>query len=252
MTDPFEIRPDRLHRYVYLVFAALLVLAGLVGFVTRQDAKVALICLGGGALFGWVGWWRLHDRLVVSSQGLRLGNGPEIAWSDVASYCYRDVSRPWTPSDLGDLLAWPFVLAFRWLIYRPSRAMIRWLLFSANDRRFLDAELVLYDGAGKALAKIKGEDRYVNVAEALDRIVVALHARPLPFTIEGVELDAVATIEVGSTTTIVQTPHGEVEHPTSEIPNLFLLLEAVATRGGRVHVHDDVFVPRTLQHKLAA
>ena len=189
----------------------------------------------------------------MSSQELRFANCPEITWFDVASYRYRDVSTPWTPSGLGDLLAWPFVLAFRWLIYRPSRAMVRWLWFSARDRQFLDAELVLYDGAGKALAKIKGEDRYVDVAEALDRIVVALHARPLlPFAVEGVELDAVATMEVGSTTTIVQTTQGEVERPTSEIPNLFLLLEAVATRGGRVHVHDDVFVPRTLQHKLTA
>jgi len=70
MTDPFVIRPDRLHRYVYLVFAALLVLAG-VGFVAEQDAKLALIGLGGGAFFGWVGWWRMHDRIVVSSQGRR-------------------------------------------------------------------------------------------------------------------------------------------------------------------------------------
>lgn len=250
--EPFETRPDAVHRYGYVVLASLGALGALVG-LARGDVEGTrfLLMLAACVAVGLFGWWRSRDRLVVSATGVRVDHGDEVTWQQVASYRYRNASPRWSPTDLGELLVWPFVVLFRWVVYLPVRAVYRWVRYRRRDRRFLDGELVLLDAAGKPLVTIKGEDRYENVAEALDRILAALHDLPLPpFTLGVLELDAIAEIEIDGETTRIRTARGETEAETANLPNPFLVLEAVATRGGRIHLAGDVFVPASLRKKL--
>ena len=64
--------------------------------------------------------------------------------------------------------------------------------------------------------------------------------------------DGIAAMDVGSETTQVRSTTGTAEVPTSEIRNLYLVLEALAARGARVRIADDVYVPRALAPNLAA
>jgi hypothetical protein len=252
MSDTFETKPDVLHRYGTLVLGGLGFVVGLIHLAVGSETKLTLFTFGASALIGLFGWWRLSDRLVVSPAGLCIGR-TRLDWQQVASYRYRDVSHPWEPTQLADLLLWPFVVLGRWLIYWPVRTIVRWLWFRARDRKFVEAELVLLDATGKTLATLEGKACYLDVAEALDRIIATLHARPLPpFTVDGLQLDAVNEIEVQRDTTIVRTASGKTSRPTEEIPNLYLVLEAIAARGGRVRVDSDIFIPSPLANALAA
>ncbi len=256
--DTFECRPDRLHRYGYIVVAPIALVTAIAALVQRQPMIEVVISFIGAVAFAVYGWERLKQRLVVARDGLVKHGLWErtVTFDQVASYRLRDTSDPWEPTDLADFLIWPFVLLVRYLVYRPVRAVIRWILVRREDRSFLDGELVLLDGAGKKLIAIAGSDRYDNIAGALERITAAIHARPLPpFALTGkkgpIALDTIAELDVGARETTVSTAAGRVAVPTDEIPNLYLVIDAVRTRGGRVTVDSDVFVPRRQLAELA-
>jgi len=255
----FETRPDRIHRYSYLVLAALCALGLVAALATGRLGREALVTAIGGVLFGVVGWGRLHERLVVADDDLTARGlwTTHVRWDQVGSYRLRDTSDYWRPSDLPDLLVWPFVLLFRYLVYFPTRLVVRWLLVRRReDRRFLDAELTLLDAAGKKLIAISGADGHDNVAEAVERIVDRLHALPLPpFAItdgndQPIELGSIAELDVGIEDTKIVTARGSRTVATSALPNPFLVIEAVRTRGGSVTVDGDVFLPRALRAAL--
>jgi len=239
--DTVECRPDRLHRVGYAVFANLVFVGAIVSFAAGMPARNSFILLGGAVLTALVALDRWQSRLVVSDDGVTVRGlfRTHAPWDQIGSYRLRDTTNFWEPSGL-DIVLWPFVLVFRYVIALPIRAVVR-LLVPAGDRRFLDHEFILLDRAGKKLLAIDGGDRYSNVATAIAEIVERFHALPPPpFAIEGVSLDAIAALEVGKTTKVT-TSMGTKELATDDIPNLYLVIDAVRSRGGRVDV--DVFVP---------
>lgn len=255
-----ETRPDQIHRYDSLVVAGLCALGLVAALASGRLGWETLGVAIGGVIASVVGWGRLHERLVVADDGLTWRSlwTTHLRWDQIGSYRLRDTSDYWTPSELSELVLWPFVLLFRYLVYFPTRWLVRWLLVRrAEDRRFLDAELVLLDAAGKKLLAISGADRHDNIAEAIERIVDRLHARPLlPFAITDrkdrpIELGTIAELDVGTEDTKIVTAQGSSTVATSALPNPFLVIEAVRTRGGRVTVARDVFLPRPLRAALA-
>lgn len=254
-----ETRPARIHRYGYLLLAALCALAFVVAVSSGRLGREALVVVIGGVISGVVGWGRLHERLVVADDGLTARSlwTTHVRWEQIRSYRLRDTSDYWTPSELSHLLLWPFVMIVRYLVYFPTRFVVRWLLVRRHeDRRFLDAELTLLDTTGKKLLAISGEDRHDNVAEAIELIVDRLHALSLPpFAItdgndQPIELGSIAELDVGRDDTRIVTVSGSRTVATSDLPNPFLVIEAVRTRGGRVTVAGDVFLPRALRAAL--
>ena len=257
--SPLETRPARLHRYGYLVVAALCALGLVVTLSRGALGREALVLAIAVVISGVVGWGRLHERLVVADDGLTARSlwTTHVRWDQIGSYRLRDTSDYWTPTDLPDLLLWPFVLIFRYLVYFPTRLVVRWVVVrKQEDRRFLDAELTLLDAAGKKLLAIAGADRHDNVAEAIERIVERLHSLPLPpFAITDgkdrpIELGSIAELDVGSEDTRISTVSGARTVATSDLPNPFLVIEAVHARGGHVTVAADVFLPRALRAAL--
>jgi len=255
-----ETRPDRIHRYSYLVLAALCAIALVVALASGQLGWRTLVVAVGGVIAGVVGWGRLHERLVIADDGLTSRSlwTTHVRWDQVGSYRLRDTTDYWTPTELFELVLWPFVLLFRYLVYFPIRWLVRWLLVRrAEDRHFLDAELVLLDAAGKKLVAISGADRHDNVAEAVERIVAHIHARPLPpFAITDrkdhpIDLGTIAELEIGTEDTTIVTTGGARTIATSALPNPYLVIAAVRARGGRVTVAGDVFLPQALRATLA-
>ena len=215
-----------------------------VSFAKHMPLRNSLILFGGSVLAAFVALDRWKSRLVVSERGVTVEGlwTTDVPWSQIGSYRVRDTRNFWTPADFGELLLWPFAIFYRYLIAWPLRTLLRWLFVrDADDRRFLDYELVLRDRDGKRLVAIAGSDRFVGGAAAVRRIVETFHALPPPpFAIEGVAIDAIAALDVGKTTKVT-TATGTQELDTDDVPNIYLVIDAVRARGGAVDVR--TFVP---------
>lgn len=239
------------------MFAGLLLAGVIVALATRQPAREWLILFGGAVVTAVVGYDRLHTRLVVSPDGVTVHGlwTSHASWQQIRSYHLRHTAQYWSPNDLGELLLWPFVLVFRYVIVFPIRYLARWLFVSRDERRFLDTELTLVGHDGKKLITINGNERYVNVVEAVERIIDRFHALPPPpFTLldgkKPVVIDTISELEVARTIKIT-TSAGTCELASEDVPNLYLVIDAVRARGGRVAMSSDLFMPRRARAELA-
>lgn len=255
--DTFETRLSRLRRHGPLVLGVGLIVAVLAGLAHREPPGLLLITALAAAVSVGVGIGRHQRRLLVTADGVELRSWighRRVAFSEVSSYRYELESDDWwQTTNLGVLIVeavFRFVACFT---TRPLRALTRWVRYSKRERAFLEARLALFGRDGKELMAIEGGDGFLDVPFALDRIIADLHARPLaPFSIHpSIALDAIATLAIDGAETTFETATNRYTLETGRIPNLFLVAEGVARRGGRVTVQ-DAFVPSSLQPLLPA
>ncbi len=248
-------RPTMLHRYGYLLLA----LVGLLDVpLTDGSPGHRITVLIVALLAGAMAWWRITLRLVVGPDGLAVTSAArrqEVAWTQITSYRLRSTISRWSPSSLGEVLVWPFVVLARWLLVVPVRALARWIWYRRGDRAFLDAVLELRGGNGRRLIAIEGADRLVGVGDALERVIAGVHARgaggggvgPGP-----IDLASVTALEVDPATTRFHRGAERSDLPTEGVDNLFEVIAACHARGAACTVASSVWLPRALRAAVAS
>ncbi|HEY5945742.1 MAG TPA: hypothetical protein VIV40_09635 [Kofleriaceae bacterium] len=205
-------------------------------------------------------------KLIIDERGVTAKSAfglRRLDWNEVDHYTYWSMDQTMAyaaggQGALGVIIVMAIVAAVR--SFRKGKG---------GHRRFSQGQLVLIAKDG---TKLKIDNRYHDVTEALDRVFAELHPRLraatpdfMPFALSDTELrhakkGAIALAEIqhigaGGTRIMIKKSGKRlawVRAPMKGVKNVLLFVELLAERGLVIKANAEVFMPPTVIDKLRA